>query len=158
MIQPIFIRFASAPTAPPTGLGATVPLEETSASAGRPGAAAGMSAGAGRFIVGGRYEPLLARGLLGAPGAPIRRAWSSCGFTTLALAACATPCGGLMGVNAEVFAGPDGAAGSGAPSLSDGFLASWDCCMFLGMGLDDVWSTPGVFRIDVLSNLGLNSC
>lgn len=74
IIQVILGRFASAPSAAgalawPVVLGGT----STRGERGTPAAPA-PSPGSGRFIDGGLYEFLLASGLPGPPGAPMRRA------------------------------------------------------------------------------------
>jgi hypothetical protein len=77
----------------------------------------------GLFIVGGLYCPLFIPAGLGLPGAPILLVASSWGFTIL------------------VVLGPGGAV-----------IVAWvepgTCLRSLVRGLEDLWSIPGVLRMD----------
>lgn len=111
-----------------------------SASAGRGAFAPLPSPGGGRFIVGCRKELRLLRGLPGPLGAPMRRVWSSVGLMTLPPLG---PCGrtGVKLLLLDVWVWlPLGGT----------------CWPFLAKGFEDVWSIPGVLRMEGLSSLGLN--
>lgn len=136
-----FCLFASMPPSVPA-LPALVGMSTRGARGPLP------SVGRVRFIVGGLYWFRFARGLPRPPGAPILRAWSSVGFTTLPLA-CELPTDGRSDVKPPVL-------------LSSGVDAAWllaggTCWPFLARGLDLEWSMPGVFRMEGLSALGLKS-
>ena len=107
-----------------------------------------VSPGSGRFIVGGLYDPRFASGLPGPPGAPIRLVFSTEGFTKLLPPLPAFP-PGLLPVN-PVAAPPEVGP--------DDWLAGGTCCPFRATGFDDVWSMPGVLRMEGLSALGSNTC
>jgi len=133
----VFCLFASnAPSFSPTA-----ELVDTSV---RAGLAPLPSPGSGLFIVGGRYCPLLARGLAPPPGVPILLAWLRCGFTTFPIPDWNPPPGLEPGPT------PGTAGEAGAWLLL--------CTAFLVTGFDELWSMPGVFLMDGLSAFGLKSC
>lgn len=116
-------------------------------------------------MVGGRYCPLLASGLLAPAGAPMRLVWSSCGFTTFPTVPLpvAIPIGAGDGAPGRPFGGatlPPPTPPVPAPPDTLALvvvIVGGTCWPFLARGLDLVWSMPGVLRMEGLSARGLKA-
>ncbi len=122
-----------------------------------------VAAPAGRLTVNGRNCPRFPSGLTAPAGAPIRLAWSSCGFTTppgpagaLPPTAAAPAPAGLPGPLPMATPPPSAAASPSSPSPSPLTKAA-TCLPLLASGLLAEWSTPGVRGMEGLCRWGLKA-
>lgn len=143
--QATFCLLGSVPPPPPP-IAWGGPFVETSVKGDR--VPVSPPVGAGRFTVNGRYWPLFPIGLPTPPGAPICLAWFNAGLPT-------PPALGRPGPNPTALekllaAGPLVGPRCGSASL----LGGGTCFPSLLNGLEELWSIPGVFRIEGLSRWG----